>query len=311
MRANYYPVVTVTKPGSVDYDKREKLGSKEKFWFRHNDGRLWLFKYPRRGSGEHWAEKIVAEIAKLIGVRCAEVQLAKCGDDLGMQSLSFTEPGWTRVHGNEIMAEAIAGYDEHLRFGQRDHSVRNIVTAVAKWADRHGLDRNSAMSDLVSYALLDGLTGNTDRHHENWMFYYDPHLQSFRLAPSYDHGSSLGRELQDTGRRTSRSRSHILQSGGVLNYLMNRNSRGSVYVNRHNGQSPPPLSLALLICRWQPSIVQPVLEQINSVPDSQFQAVIDKVPPAFMSGTAKEFAYQMVTTSKAQLLRRTIWTPFT
>ena len=156
MPADYYPVITVTRPGPADYDDRERLGSKEKFWFRHDDGNLWLFKYPRRESGEHWAEKIAAEIAARVGVRCAEVRLARCGSDLGMQSLSFTEPEWLRVHGNEIMAEAIASYDESLRFGQRDHSIKNIVDAVAKWADRNRLDQRLVISELASYAILDG-----------------------------------------------------------------------------------------------------------------------------------------------------------
>ena len=52
------------------------------------------------------------------------------------------------------------------------------------------------------------------------MFFYHPELRSYQLAPSYDHGSSLGRELQDVSRRVSRSRLDILASGRVLNYLL-------------------------------------------------------------------------------------------
>ena len=126
-------------------------------------------------------------------MRCAEVQLARYEGDLGIQSRSFAEPEWLKVHGNEIMSEAIDGYDENLRFGQRQHHIRSIVTAVAGWTERSGLNHETVLGELISYAILDGLIGNTDRHHENWMFYYNPAQGAFRLAPSYDHGSSLGR----------------------------------------------------------------------------------------------------------------------
>lgn len=301
MAADYYPVATAVKPGSVGYDDREGLGTKEKFWFRTDDGNLWLFKYPRTDSGEHWAEKIAAEIAALIGVRCAEVRLSKCGNDLGMQSLSFVEPDGLRVHGNEIMAESIAGYDESLRFGQRDHSIRNIMDAITRWTARNQLDQRQVMSELVSYAILDGLIGNTDRHHENWMFYYDPKQLSLRLAPSYDHGSSLGRELPDD------RRIRILTERRMLGYILGgrgKKGKGRVYFADDRKAALSPLHLAQLLCRWQPDISHPLLERLRSVSDSQFRNAINRVPPEFMSDAAKEFAYHFVAVSKSELLRR-------
>lgn len=297
MTPRYYPVIQISQPALEE----ERLGSKEKFWFRDAEGARWLFKYPRGGSGEHWAEKIAAEIGALIGVRCAEVQLARYEDDLGAQSKSFTDREWLKVHGNEIMAEAVEGYDESLRFGQRDHNVKNIVAAVAGWTKRNHLDADAAMNELVSYAILDGLIDNTDRHHENWMFYYHPAQGAFRLAPSYDHGSSLGRELHDTSQRISRSRRHILDSGGMLNYI--KGGKGRVYVNGGRALPLSPLSLAQLLCRWQPTIARPLLQRVNSVTDAGFRGAIDPVPPEFVSDTAKEFAHQLVMVSKSELLR--------
>ena len=301
MAADYYPVATAVKPGNIGYDDREGLGTKEKFRFRTDDGNFWLFKYPRPGSGEHWAEKISAEIATLIGVHCAEVQLSRCGDDLGMQSLLVVEPDGLRVHGNEVMAESIAGYDEHLRFGQREHCIRNIMNAVAGWTTRNRLDQRQVMGELVSYAILDGLIGNTDRHHENWMFYYDPERGSMRLAPSYDHGSSLGRELPDD------RRIRILNENRMLGYILGgrgTKGKGRVYFAAHRRVALSPLHLAQLLCRWQPGISRPRLERLRSVPDSQFCDVIARVPPEFMSDAAKKFAYHFVMVSKSELLRR-------
>ena len=100
MSDHYYPVFQVLESGIDPEDEPERLGSKRKFWFRREDGVRYLFKFPRQDFGEHWAEKIAAEVADLIGVRCAEVELAKFGDVLGTQSSAFAEPEWLRVHGN-------------------------------------------------------------------------------------------------------------------------------------------------------------------------------------------------------------------
>ena len=77
---------------------------------------------------------------------------------------------------------------------------------------------------MASYVLLDGLVGNTDRHHENWMIAYVHHCGDMwiEIMPSYDHASSLGRELTDEKRQ------HILNSDGVHRYL--NAGRGAVYV---------------------------------------------------------------------------------
>ena len=80
MADEYYPVICFDIPDGhstgVPADDDEPLGSKEKFWRVRSDGAIWLFKKPRPGTGEAWAEKIAYEIATLIGVSCAEVQLA-------------------------------------------------------------------------------------------------------------------------------------------------------------------------------------------------------------------------------------------
>jgi hypothetical protein len=299
----YYPVIEVRPSYINEEDEPERLGSKSKFWFRREDGVRCLFKFPRHDFGEHWAEKVAAEVADLIGVRCAEVELARFGDVLGTQSSAFAEPEWLRVHGNEVMAEGIPGYDGSRGSGRGDHSIRNIASAVSRWAERHDLDPQAILWELASYAILDGLIGNTDRHHENWMFFYHLERRSYQLAPSYDHGSSLGRELQDESRRVSRSRSDILATGRVLNYLLGGGSPRAVYIRSDSPKAPPPLVTAKLICRWHPDVVRPWLERLEAATECAFRNVIDRVPDEFASPVARDFALWILTISREELLR--------
>ena len=55
---------------------------------------------------------------------------------------------------------------------------------------------------IADYMVLDALIGNTDRHHENWGILrtrVDGQWED-KVAPSFDHASLLGRELQDVRR---------------------------------------------------------------------------------------------------------------
>ena len=165
------------------------------------------------------------------------------------------------------------------------------------------MEPQAVLAELASYAILDGLIGNTDRHHENWMFFHHPERRSYQLAPSYDHGSSLGRELQDVSPRITRSRSDILGSDGVLDYLMGGGSPRGVYIRSSSRRAPPPLVTAKLICRRQPDAVRPWLERLEGTADCRFRGVIDRIPDEFMSPVARDFAHRILTVSRAELLR--------
>ena len=153
------------------------------------------------------------------------------------------------------------------------------------------------LEQLASYSILDGLIGNTDRHHENWMIKQDFSGGEVRLslAPSYDHATSLGRELSDEQRQ------RILASDGVLRYL--QRGRGGVFDVSGLERAPAPLKIAQLIRRRWPDYVRGTLERIELAQDSEFRNIIERVPGQFMSELAKKFAYQAIATSKAELMR--------
>lgn len=330
MDALCYPVVSVTAPASI----LEGKGSREKFWVEiEADDVPWLLKFPRPGTGEHWAEKVAAEVGNLIGVNCARVELARCAGvqialgqapdqrqgqwdryrgRLGTVCRSFVLPAIESLpdselqceffHGCDILDVMVEGYNPNVRFGQRQHNVKNVAVALTDLAAVGSLNPmphwDVMLEQLASYALLDGLIGNTDRHHENWMLanISGPGYSQWEEAPSYDHASSLGRELSDERRR------QILASNGMLRYL--HHGRGGVFVDDRRKRALPPIRLAQLLCRWAPRFTRRTLERIGDVSDSNLRNVIDRVPSEFMSDTAKDFAYAVVVTGKSELLRR-------
>ena len=321
------PYTVVEIVGTLD--TRETRGAREKFWIRFNgEAERWLLKLPRPQTGEHWAEKVAFEVGHLIGVDCAQVELARyhspvvsdheevnTGDDrqfvqeaqLATICKSFLPDeqgaGWadSAFHGWEVLQFEVPGYDTERVRGQRDHNIKNITRVLFELMTDHQDNpmpgREHRLEQMVSYALLDGLIGNTDRHHENWMVAYVPEGSEtvIKSMPSFDHASSLGRELTDDRRR------QYLESNKVLEYL--RKGRGGVYVNSRREPAPSPLSLAQLLSRWRPEYTRRTLERIENLSEGQIWTAVERVPREFMSGLAKEFAAQVVTTSRQELLR--------
>ena len=181
----------------------ETMGTKEKFWCRDEKGLHWLFKFARPRTGEHWSEKIAAEVGLALGVPCAHVELAECRGQPGSLTRSFVTKGWASlVHGNELLQEVDASYPVVKLRGVTKHTVDAVLGLLSKVDAPTSSDPRlvSAADIFMGYLLLDAVVVNSDRHHENWGV-----LQLAggvrRLAPSYDHASSLGRELLDADRQ--------------------------------------------------------------------------------------------------------------
>ena len=204
-----YPMVEVQEEWAID---DEFLGTKDKFWYRSpNQNTDWLFKYPRPNSGEHWAEKIAAEVADLLGVLHAKVELATFQEYRGSVSESFTRGNRELIHGNEVLAGAIPTYDADAKRGQTLLTLDNIRLALERKFESQKAGE-IAKRHFAGYLTLDALIGNMDRHHENWGV-HEVRLRNNRsrifIAPFFDHASSLGRELQDRRREMLLSENRI------------------------------------------------------------------------------------------------------
>jgi hypothetical protein len=123
-----YPVFELS--ANVPRERSEQLGSKRKFWFRHQDGELWLFKYARPNTGEHWAEKVAAELAAFLGIPHAVVELARVEGMWGAITRDFTRGGASDlVHGNELLLEIDPAYPAAETYRVRAHTL-DAVQAV-------------------------------------------------------------------------------------------------------------------------------------------------------------------------------------
>lgn len=289
-----YPIVEIKQSWVID---PEEMGTKDKFWYRDpRSGRRWLFKFPRKGTGEHWAEKISSEVAELLSIDHARTELATFQDEHGSVSESFAETKDQLTHGNQLLVRWIDGYDGKKRFKQTDHTLDNIwaiIENIFEGSERMG----QAKMRIGECLVLDALVGNTDRHHENWGLLtrrVNDHLQD-SVAPSYDHASSLGRELLDS-RRAS-----LLSNRSVARYV--ERGRGAVYLSSDASRALSPLELVRRAVDVYPEILQPVLRRIKSLQDGAVTDAVNGVPRDWMSRPARDFTVTMLCYATKELGR--------
>ncbi len=276
--------------------RSEFMGSKRKFWI-HNEltGQRALVKYARPGTGEHWSEKIAAEVAALLEIPHPPVEVGFVEDAPVSLTLGFLQQNETLIHGNELLAELDQTYPKD---GKNYRTVAHTISAVQRAlieravAPPRALPNGlSAFGAFVGYLLLDALVGNTDRHHENWAIVLDhgDFERTLTLAPSYDHASSLGRELTD------QSRSELLRTKDrrrIHAYLERTRSALHSEEVAEVGQGKPLSCLEAwqLACAKDRDAAQFWLERLLHVSRDRLLSLPKRIPAKAMSPVSKEFA---------------------
>ena len=117
-----YPIFTVEPEWMLE---PEYMGSKSKFWYRRMDADTpaWLFKYPQANTGQHWAEKIAAEVAGHMQITHGKVELAMFQGEHGSATESFAHGGLELFHGNELLEITIVDYDPKAKFHHSHHTL--------------------------------------------------------------------------------------------------------------------------------------------------------------------------------------------
>jgi hypothetical protein len=277
----------------------EQLGTKPKRWLEDPTGALWLFKgvttNPRSGGeryekGDDWSERVAGFVAVDLGLPCAEVELAVShhpdGDERGIISRKVLDDEHELIHGNELLAEiGILGESTRDRRGYTLAAVQQVLSPVDPPVTGAGL---SAWEWFVGYLVLDAIIGNTDRHQENWAVIGDG---TRRLAPTFDHASSLG-FLLDDDQRQDRLRTSD-QNRTVTRWASRAESK-------FEGK-PHPCQVAadaLGMCNEQAR--RRWVEAVNGI--ETIDGTVARLPAGRASIAAREFAAALFTANRSQLL---------
>ena len=287
-----YPIIPLH---NEDVLAPEEMGSKRKGWVRvAGDSERWLFKYARfsngQVTGEHWAEKVAAEVADLLSIPHARVELATLEGAPGCISRRFPElakSGAELIHGNDLLAGTVLGYDRTKQFRQSDHTVERILAAISHVLP-NAEEQKAAFQQMAGYLILDAIVLNTDRHHENWALIRVMHQDgrvSHEMAPTFDHASCLGRNEPPDKLAT-----WLAETGRPEWYAARSRCHGGIYLRSGDAHGANPLKLLDLVARKWPDYFAHWLEPLNRVSEAALCDTVDRVPVETMASAQRDFA---------------------
>jgi hypothetical protein len=298
-----YPIITVD-PASEDV--QEPLGSKPKYWFTGGDGRRMLFKAEKRGTGEDWAEKIASELAALLGLPRVPYDLAvELGTGtIGVVCETCAPPPAALVLANELLVGLDPAYPaDGSKYKVKAHTVDAVVEALktlgpppAAWfvAAPHGID--SAVDVFIGYALLDAWIANTDRHHENWgALRMNTELL---LAPTFDHGAALARNLDDADRAARLATKDKRRQ--LPAYA--RKARSALYETVTSARPLSTVAAWAAIAARAPAAANIWLQQLSNIDDTTIEQVVAEVPPHRMTDVSRKFTLALIAENRRRLL---------
>lgn len=289
-------------------EEQESLGTKEKFWFRHEQIGWCLYKKSRsKTAGEDWSEKVAAELCRLLKLSHAEYELATCNGEYGVISQSFLPKNGTLLLGNEILARIYPDYPTDTR-NLSHHTIERIFSAF----DRLETDLSEVLMPLkweapkniskvhhvfVGYLLLDAWIGNSDRHHENWGFIeLDRKLY---LAPTYDHASSLGRNESDEKRsKRLKTRDKGYSVGAYADKC-----HSSFYDNIGKSKSIKTFDSFVKAARLYPDAAFVWLNILETVSQNNTLRLLQCIPENRISTITIEFAQKVLNHNRDKLLK--------
>jgi hypothetical protein len=244
-----YPIADVTGWDSLQVSAS---GRRPKAWLFDPDLRVFaMFKRPYNHAAESAVEKIAAEVGRLSGIPTAVTQLAIRDGVLGVLSYRFVADDENLIDGGAILLGRNPAFDM-----KKGHSFQAV---------RGGIDVG-LLPAFIELLVLDAVVGNSDRHPNNWSIIRHA-TRPDKLAPSYDHGSSLGRELTNEGPDNlslyvDRGRAKVGWQTG-----------GRVVFHRH-------LRLLRLIAQDHELAVKQAVAKAVSVPSDAVSDVVNSVPDA-------------------------------
>lgn len=288
----------------------EPLGTKRKFWFSEGERRL-LLKAEERGTGEDWAEKVACHLCELLGLPHVHYELAEEFDgdayiQPGVVCETCSPAPVSLVLGNQLLLERDPVYpaEEDRKYKVREHTVRAVAGVVLKlappadtWMAKAPAGLETALDFFVGYVMLDAWIANQDRHHENWAALRDDQL---RLAPTFDHGASLARNLSDVERK---ERLTTKDHGRTMAHYAQR-ARSAFYGGVADSKPLGTVEAFFAFAELAPRAGRLWLGRLAAVNGDAIRRILDQVPNKRMSKIAKEFTLELLAVNQERLLER-------
>jgi hypothetical protein len=212
------------------------------------------------------------------------------------------------VLGNQLMLAHDPAYPrlDHRKYKVREYTIDAVVQCLRKLAPPSGdwmagipAGIATALDVFVGYVMLDAWIANQDRHHENWAAIGSPTEKGLRLAPTFDHGASLARNVSDIERK---ERLESRDEGRRVPHFASR-ARSAFYASPADSRTLGTLEAFDRVAQTAPEAAKTWLQTIKGVTRKEIEVMVQEVPPNRMSEVTRRFTVELIVVNQQRLLR--------
>jgi hypothetical protein len=281
----------------------EGQGRLRKAWIFHPELGTCLFKESNFGEQimlnyqTDWSEKVAYELAKLIGIPIARYELSVATlrsfgqeETRGILTPIYHENNCVILNGEFFMNRFSPGYSQYY---PGSYNVQSVMAAMDAMKVSSPLDNWMPIENIktgsdifTGYLLFDSWIGNQDRHSCNFeILVKDDHLE---IAPSFDHGNSLGAIMAEALRSKVSPQEYMnFLPSAFWTSEMTRVKTSDVF-----GQAASLMPAAAAI--W--------IERLSQIQSSQIQEVFDRIPEDRITRDSLIFAQQLLNFNQEKLI---------
>lgn len=262
----------------------EGSGRSEKIWLINPDtNQIGLFKYKKDSkTTDHASECIASDLAGLLGISCAKVEIGTYLDQEGSMSYNIVRhEGTILIEGIYCISSRYRSYNADKLVNEEDNSryslemIRTVLEPFHLW------------KNFLTIPIFDFLIGNTDRHQSNWALIMESDKES--ISPLYDNSSSLCAYVAE-----SKIESYLGKDICLWKSLVDTKSKSLIRIRNNDLKQPTHLEVIKYLqsnyLKETESVVQKVIETMT---DKAICDILDKY-------------YEVLSKEKKELIRRFI-----
>ncbi len=241
----------------------EGSGRSEKIWLVNPENKdIGLFKFPKStDTTEYLSEKIAADIAKLIDIECAEVEIGKYEKRIGSLSYRINKDDEILVEGIQLINKYYPNYRPEILYDGENKEYYSLEMIL------NSLKEYKFQRDFLKIPLFDFLIGNTDRHQNNWAILKKD--EEVKLCPLYDNGSSLCCYITDNN-----IKGYLGNDKVMFNSLVDTKSKSRIRIDKKFKKEPTHLEVVRFL---KENFYEDIIDMVHKIIDNITEKNIDNI----------------------------------
>lgn len=266
----YYKIKIETKDFNFINNDTILKGARRKKLGLDKNKKITMFKYEHENyeCSEACSEKMAYEIAKVLGYKCAKIELGKdTENNIGVLNYLFSDR--EKSPHTDIVTYLNKEGNERSEY----YTVSNIKKALDE------ID-NSLFQGFIRIMVFDALIGEQDRHEENWGI--TEKNGKYSISPLYDNGDSLLREFKNKD---------------MLKKFQNGERDFDAYINRSKTliykedkkKRYKHFELIDFLNKNYHEMVKTEIDNLNKLTDNDIDLIVNRIPSELLTNGQKEY----------------------